>query len=150
MYKNYAWVAMLDPVEFADSDRHSGDVTSAAPIEIDAVGEADHYGRLAWEALVHPTTAYEPRCRCCSLLFGSHILTEDLGAANALYLDPRFRFPEVHRVRLDVATGVCVLTEEMDGSRAGTGHELRIDGVDEVMPDELFATRRVPQRRRRR
>lgn len=52
--------------------------------------------------------------------------------------DPDVRYADAHHVRLDVATGVCVYTEEIGGSRAGTGHDMRIDAVDEPMPDYLF------------
>ena len=41
-------------------------------------------------------------------------------------------------VRLDVQTGVCVLIEELGGSRSGRGHVVRIEAVDEPMPDGLF------------
>jgi hypothetical protein len=58
--------------------------------------------------------------------------------------DPSFRYPDAHRVRLDVATGVCVLTEEIGGSRPGAGHELIIEAIDEVMGDQLFVTPRQP------
>ena len=52
---------------------------------------------------------------------------------------PDFRYADAHRVRLDVQTGVCVLTEEIGGSEAGSGHEVLIEAVDEPMPDTLFA-----------
>jgi hypothetical protein len=42
----------------------------------------------------------------------------------------------VQRVRLDVQTGVCVLAD--DPEALGTGHDLRIEAVDEPMPDDLF------------
>ena len=47
--------------------------------------------------------------------------------------------PEAFRVRLDVGTGVCVLTEEIGGLTPGAGHEVRIEAVDEPMDDDLFA-----------
>jgi hypothetical protein len=50
-------------------------------------------------------------------------------------------------VRLDLATGACVLTEEAGGSHTGTGHEVRIEAVDEELPDDLFSPE--PARRRR-
>ncbi|MPY80421.1 MAG: hypothetical protein GEV04_18580 [Actinophytocola sp.] len=52
--------------------------------------------------------------------------------------DPSLRYADAHRVRLDVGTGVCVYTEEIGGSRAGSGHDLCIEAVDEPMPDYLF------------
>ncbi len=42
----------------------------------------------------------------------------------------------MQRVRLDVQTGVCVLAD--DPEALGTGHDLRIDAVDEPMGDALF------------
>jgi len=41
-----------------------------------------------------------------------------------------------------VATGVCVFTQEVGGTHAGNGHDLRLEAVDEPMPDELFETKR--------
>jgi hypothetical protein len=133
MYRDYFWVAMLDPVELADGhDRESGTVTRA--VALDAVTEVDHGGRPAWEAVVRTLPGYEPRCACCPLLhsresdlleYGPEGLCED--------------YPEAYRVRLDVGTGVCVLSEELGGTPHGTaGHDLRIEAVDEQMPEELF------------
>jgi hypothetical protein len=45
---------------------------------------------------------------------------------------------EAHRVRLDTDTGVCVANEHLGGTRAGTGHDIAIEAVDESMSDELF------------
>jgi hypothetical protein len=45
-------------------------------------------------------------------------------------------------VRLDVETGVCVLTEEIGGPTPGKGHDLRIEAVDEPMDDGLFVQAR--------
>jgi hypothetical protein len=56
--------------------------------------------------------------------------------------EPGLRHAEAHRVRLDVATGVCVFTQEVGGTHAGNGHDLRLEAVDEPMPDELFETKR--------
>ena len=57
-------------------------------------------------------------------------------------------YPDAFRVRLDVQTGVCVLTAEIGGLRPGTGHDVRIEAVDEPMDDALFtAPRRRPFRR---
>ena len=51
-------------------------------------------------------------------------------------------YPEAFRVRLDVGTGVCVLTKEIGGLTPGAGHEVRMEAVDEPMDDELFRDRR--------
>jgi hypothetical protein len=142
MYRDYFWVAMLDPVELADG--HSPDADASLPgTEIDAVAEVEHAGRPAWEAIVRPTPAYEPRCPCCSLLRSREVDSAEAesGAGDKVVLE---EYPEAYRVRLDVGTGVCVLTEHVGGSTAGSGHELRIEAVDERMPDDLFRSNRQP------
>ena len=141
MFQNYSWVAMLDPVELADVGRGGSGPPPSAPLEIDSVTEADHLGRPSWEAVVRPTASYDPLCGCCALLFSANILEAGL-RPNEAWLDPGFRFPDAHHVRLDVATGVCVLTEELGGSRAGFGHDLAIEAVDETMNDHLFLSQR--------
>lgn len=136
MYRDYFWVAMLDPVELADG--HSPDTGAALPgTDIDAVAEVEHAGRPAWEAVIRPTAAYQPRCTCCSLLRSRDV---DLAEAHAGAGDKVLlaEYPHAYRVRLDLATGVCVLTEHLGGSTAGSGHELRIEAVDEPMADDLF------------
>ena len=127
MYQDYRWVAMLDPVELA------------ADVVVEDVSEVEHAGRPAWEAVVRTTPAYEPRCGCCPLLRSRDVdLLE--------YQDDPERlptvYPDAHRVRLDVGTGVCVYTEEIGGPDPGRGHHLRIEAVDEPMGDHLFTERR--------
>jgi hypothetical protein len=142
MYRDYFWVAMLDPVELADG--HSPDAEATLPgTEIDAVAEVEHAGRPAWEAIVRPTPAYEPRCPCCSLLRSREVdLAEaESGAGEQVVLE---EYPEAYRIRLDVGTGVCVLTEPIGGDTPGSGHELRIEAVDERMADDLFRPSRHP------
>ncbi len=146
MYENYHWVAMLDPRELADGVQDAPDVP---PLEILDLAEVDHHGRPAWEAVVRPTDAYEPRCSCCPLLFGARseaILAEGGGGPTAAEYDPSLRYADAYRVRVDVQTSVCVLTEEIGGSAPGSGHELVIETVDEPMRDDLF---RQPRRERR-
>ena len=139
MYQDYAWVAMLDPAELADGTARDDDALPGPPLVVGSVAEVRHAGRPAWEAVVVPTTAYEPRCGCCPLLRSRHIdlleYRDDPERLLAVY-------PETFRVRLDVGTGVCVLTEELDGRRPGHGHDLRIEAVDDPMDDALFTTRR--------
>jgi hypothetical protein len=129
MVGNYYDVAMLDPLELADG--HDGGPGTI----IEDVRIVDHRGREAWEAILRPTAVYEPRCPCCSLLLselieeaGSELRAEDAG----------FAYPDAHRVRLDVETGVCVASEQLGGTRAGTGHDITIEAVNEPMGDELF------------
>jgi hypothetical protein len=148
MYQNYFWVAVLDPVELADSPWD--DDPAAVPVLVDDVRGVDHHGRPAWEALLRPAPSYDPRCDCCALLFSavSDDRLAESGGPTLLAQQPDFRYADAHRVRLDVGTGVCVLTEEVGGSRSGSGHDLEIEAVDEPMADELFRPRPEPWRRR--
>ena len=131
MYQTYFWVAMLDPVELAEGlDPDTG--ARPAGTVVEDVGEVDHGGRPAWEAVVRTTPAYAPRCGCCALLPTRDGDQDDLGPPV-----PLAGYPEAFRVRLDVGTGVCVLTRALDVP-VRYGHELRIEAVDEPMPDELF------------
>ncbi|MGQ4819186.1 hypothetical protein ACQ1ZK_19010, partial [Enterococcus faecium] len=86
------------------------------------------------QAVARTTPSYEPHCGCCPLLRDREVDTAEWGAekfAGAGY-------PTGHLVRLDVATGVCVRTEELGGTFAGDGHDLRIEAVDEPMADDPF------------
>ncbi|MBB3086003.1 hypothetical protein [Geodermatophilus sabuli] len=134
MYQDYAWVAVLDPVELADGrDPETGE--RAGPgLTIETVTEIEHGGRPAWEAVVRPTPLYEPRCGCCSLVRSRLVDRYEWGEAS--FADAEY--PTEYLVRLDVQTGVCVWTEALDGTWVGTGHVLRIEAVDEPMDDALF------------
>jgi hypothetical protein len=141
MYQNYFWVAMLDPLELADGrDPESGEPSWPAVL-VDAVTEVEHAGRRAWEAVVRPTDVYEPRCGCCPLLRTHDVDVREWGDDVRGVLA---EYPEAYRVRLDVGTGVCVLTEAIGGLTPGAGHDLHIEAVDEPMDDALFAR---PRRR---
>ncbi|AXV08680.1 hypothetical protein DVS28_a4011 [Euzebya pacifica] len=85
--------------------------------------------------MLRPTAAYDPRCPCCALLLSETLEDSGLGLRAP---DPSFVYPDANRVRLDVALGVCVFTEQFGGTRAGWGHDIRIEAVDEPMPEELF------------
>jgi hypothetical protein len=126
LYNDYFWVALLDPVELTDGDDGPGTV-------VENVAEVDHFGRPAWEAVVRATEDYHPRCACCSLLRTRDTDLDWLpGAELATY-------PDAYRVRLDVGTAVCVLTEAIGGEPMPvSGHEVRIEAVDEPMDDALF------------
>ena len=128
MYQSYDWVAMLDPVELS------------AGVALESVREVTHRGRAAWEALAYPGVGYEPRCSCCPLLPSaeSDRLEVEGGGVTFRDHDPGLVYADAHRVRLDSETGVCVLTEEIGGSRAGFGHDVAIEAVDEPMADSLF------------
>lgn len=136
MYLDYRWVAALDPVELADGlEPGTGDRAGPALL-VDGVTGVEHGGRPAWEAVVATTDRYEPRCGCCPLL-------RDIRIDRDEWEDWAERFagsvyPTATRVRLDVGTGVCVLTEALDGTWAGDGHEIHVEAVDEPMGDDLF------------
>jgi hypothetical protein len=136
MISNYYDVAMLDPSELADG--HDGG-PGATVAHLRAV---DHHGRETWEAVLSPTAVYDPRCSCCSLLLSD--LIEDAGFGLRAE-DPGFAYPDAHRVRLDVGTGVCVANEQLGGSRAGTGDGIAIETVDEPMGDELSTPPEPPR-----
>lgn len=140
MFQDYRWVAMLDPVELADGHGRWTEHPEPNPMLVEEPVEVDHHGRAAWEAVLRPTAAYDPRCSCCALLFSaeSEARWSEGGGPAAHERNPELRYADAHRVRLDVATGVCVLTEELGGSRSGSGHELVIEAVDERLADDMF------------
>ena len=106
-WQDYRFVAVLDPYELSDG------------VEVLELAAVDHGGRPAWEALLRPTAEYEPRCGCCPLM---HTRETDVMEGR----DPLPAYADLHRVRLDVATGVCVRAREVGGPRPGLGHDLVI------------------------
>jgi hypothetical protein len=145
MFQNYHWVAMLDPVELADGiDRDTDAVVPS--LAVDEVRKVVHGGRPAWEADVRTTPAYEPRCGCCPLLRSREVdLVEYRDHPGHLLAT----YPDAHRVRLDLGTGVCVFSEEIGGEAPGPRHDVRIEAVGEPMDDDRFVPpRRGPFRRR--
>jgi hypothetical protein len=129
MWQDYRWVAELRPLELADGlDDELG-----PPLLVEAVREVEHAGRAAWEALVVPTDAYEPRCGCCPLLRSRRVDELEWDS-----VPEGTQYPSASLVRLDVQTGVCVWAEALDGTFAGDTHDLRIETVDEPMADGLF------------
>jgi hypothetical protein len=131
MFQDYAWVAMLDPVELADGEDGRPGTT------LEGLRTVEHHGREAWEAIVRPTSAYAPRCACCALLL-SEVSERRLAGGGGPAQQSSFAFADAHVVRLDVGTGVCVLVEQLGGDRAGWTDDVRIERVDEPMPDALF------------
>jgi hypothetical protein len=141
VYRDHTWVAMLDPVELADG-RDPDDGLPGPGARSWEVGEVEHGGRPAWEALVAPTASYEPRCSCCSLL-RSREVDERLvagGGPGAVLAE----HPSAARVRLDAGTAVCVLVEDLDGPSPGVRLDVRIEAVDEPVDDTLFRGARRP------
>lgn len=104
-WQDYRFVAVLDPYELS------------AGVDVLDLQAVDHGGRPAWEALLRPTSSYEPRCSCCPLM-----RTRDTDRMEGLA--PRAGYAEAHRVRLDVETGVCVSAREVGGPDPGSGHDL--------------------------
>ncbi|MBF6169890.1 hypothetical protein [Nocardia blacklockiae] len=121
-FENYHWVAMLNPVEFADRV-HDLDPPPDPPVELSDLEIVEHRGRVAWQAVARPTAFYNPRCDCCALLSGH--LDQD---ADEWRPGP----PSV--IRLDEQTGVCVRIEGADS----LGLEVEILAVDDPIDDSLF------------
>lgn len=163
LYRDHRWVAMLDPVELTDGEEPPGCDDEAPDVDGDvppgpddlvpvrvlgAVHEVDHHGRPAWEAVVVSTPAYDPRCSCCPLLVGEHAdARERQGLAGADTAQPGWgpsRWPDAHRVRLDVGTGVVVALEPLGGDEPCGGCEVEVEAVDEPLDRALFE----PPRRR--
>jgi hypothetical protein len=136
MYEDYRWVAMLDPVELADGRDPDDGAPWWPALAVDSVPEVEHAGRPAWEAVVRTTPVYAPRCGCCPLLRSREV---DLLEYRDYPEHVLAVYPEAHRVRLDVGTGVCVFTDEIGVQTPGGSHDLRIEAVDEPMDDVLFA-----------
>lgn len=105
MWQDYRFVAVLDPYELSDG------------VDVVELREVEHGGRPVWEALLHPTPAYEPRCACCPLM-----RTRDTDVMEGLA--PLPAYADAHLVRLDVGTGVCVRAREVGGPADGSGHDL--------------------------
>jgi hypothetical protein len=139
LFQDYAWVAMLDPVELADGDDDRPGTT------LEGLRTVEHHGREAWEAIVRPTSSYAPRCSCCALLLSevSERRLAEEGGPTVRAQEPSFEFADAHLVRLDLGTGVCVHVEQLGGDRAGWSDDVRIEQVDEPMPDALFIQARA-------
>lgn len=131
MYSDYYWVAMLDPIEYADAWGED----DAPSVQLRSIRVVRHHDRDAWEAVANPTERYEPRCSCCALLTGE------------VDSDSQHWIPDGEStIRLDVQTGVCVFVENHCGKRAGVELDMRIISVDEPMDDALFPVTRTPRR----
>ncbi|MFL6177130.1 MAG: hypothetical protein ACJ715_10800 [Ornithinibacter sp.] len=142
MWQDYQFVAMLDPVELADGrrrrpvpDHDPGGVPDAVPpaaLDVHRLDAAVRGGRQVWWAEVSPRAEYEPRCSCCPLLFGE--VSEDLeamaGGPRVRDRHPDLTYATRYLVALDVATGICVHVEHLDGDHAGRGFSVDIHSVD--------------------
>lgn len=134
MYQNYHWVAMLDPRELTDGaapEAAEPDTSERFGTSLEGVRAVDHYGRQAWEGVLTPTPFYDPRCSCCPLL---HCEEADLAEFGPGGRRQAGGYATRFLVRLDVETGICVRTEELDGPHPGAGHEVRIEAGDAPFP----------------
>src|SRR4029453_3675135 len=114
-FGNGRFAAALDPVELAGNAPVPMEFPSANAVELGDVDEVQHEGRPALETIVVANPSFRPTARSYPLCS-----------------------PGRTRIRLDAGTGVCVASESLDGGTAGSGHWLRILGVDEYMLDDLF------------
>lgn len=127
IWRNYTWVAMLDPVELShhvEADRVRADVV---------------LGRQVWRADLVPVRGYEPRCGggCCELLWSEvswYSESDGPGTSNARPLPEGVVFPDHHDVALDVRTGVLVQCRPVGGSPDAAWQELEILEVDGPPP----------------
>lgn len=128
MWRNYTWVAMLDPVELSDHVR-------ADRVRADVVA-----GREAWRADLVPLPGYEPRCGggCCELLWSEvswHSESDGPGTPNWRPVPDGTVFPELHEVALDLQTGVVLRCLPVAGAPDAAWQELDIMEVDGAAPD---------------
>ncbi|MDI2035314.1 hypothetical protein PJL15_02444 [Paenarthrobacter nitroguajacolicus] len=114
-FGNGRLAAALDPVELAGNAPVPIEFPDTNRVFAESMCEVDHEGRPALEAIVTPSRTYVPS-------------------------DPIHPLVHVGRtlLRIDIGTGVCVASQSLDGDSSGTGHWLKILGVDEYMLDDLF------------
>ncbi|WP_458682471.1 hypothetical protein [Prescottella equi] len=127
-YGDYRWVAMLNPLELADTVHNRND-PDAVPVELHEVTRVEHHGRPALQATAQTTPSYDPRCGCCPLLAGKFDHETDLWAPGPPSL-----------VRIDEQTGICVSIEQSEWNAL----DVEIIAVDQPLDDDLFTP---PQRK---
>jgi hypothetical protein len=118
MYDNFAWVAMLDPVELS----HDVRVTSLRADE--------RAGRDVWRAQVSAQEGYDPRCSCCALLWSwvSDSVEHDAGGPPPR---PVGDYPSSYEIALDVQTGVVSELHPVGDAPDHCWFELDILAVDD-------------------
>lgn len=127
-FQHYRWVAMLNPLELADTAHNRND-PGAVPVELPEVTRVEHHGRPALQATAQPTPSYDPRCDCCPLLPGEFDHETDLWTPGPPSL-----------VRIDEQTGICVSIEQP----AWSDLDVEIIAVNQPLDDDLF----TPPRRK--
>ena len=129
MWQNYAWVAMLDPVELSHH------------VRVEDPREDEVAGRPAWRAFLVPEAGYDPRCggNCCELLWSEAGLLADF-ADDPSRVPESWRgrdYPEGYDVALDVGTGVVVRCHPFGGEAGVPWLENDLHEVDADL-DALF------------
>lgn len=110
------WSAFLDPVEVAGFAPGPADMAFPHPSTIRSLRVIiDEAGRECLEAVLSRGHSYIP------LLPEAPLLGTGMT-----------------RIRLDRATGICVLRQILDGPGAGVEHRIRITATDQYMIDGLF------------
>ena len=128
MWSNYAWVAMLDPVELSHH------------VEVANLREEQVAGRPAWRADLRALPGYDPRCggNCCELLYSEVALLADFNNPGEVPEKWRGRiYPDHYDVALDVQTGVVVYCRPVGGEPDASWLEVDILEVDADL-DALF------------
>lgn len=128
MYGNYAWVAMLDPVELSHH------------VAVSNLRAAEVAGRPAWRADLRAELGYDPRCggNCCELLYSEAGLLADFESLDDVPEESRGRtYPDHYDVALDVQTGVVVRCLPVGGAPDAPWIENDILEVD-VDLDAMF------------
>jgi len=90
VWRNYSWVALLDPVELSSG------------VAVDRVGTEVRSGRETWTARLVPLADYQATCGCCALLW-SRVAADEAG-----FHEPGATYPSSYDVALDRATGIVV------------------------------------------
>ncbi|MDQ0924368.1 hypothetical protein QF038_002876 [Pseudarthrobacter sp. W1I19] len=114
-FGNGRFSAALDPVELAGNAPVPIEFPGSNRVEVHEVSHREHEGRPVLEAVVAPTAAYHP-----------------------IHPPAPLCLPGKSRVRVDLATGVCVASQSLEPGTEEYGHWLRIIAVDEYMLDDLF------------
>ncbi len=129
MWRDYRWVAMLDPVELADGSAER----PGAATTLSEISAGDRHGRQTWWAVVREGPGYDPRCTCCPLLDGelADRLSEVEGGPRTPGLPRPAGRPTRWLVGLDRASGIVVSLQPLDGVSAAGGFEVVLHAVDD-------------------